>query len=68
MSESTDSGGSLTLDDLERFVEGDYKAPSRTLIAPNMTVAKLWEKQYPGWTILLASPLAPSQDTRRETL
>lgn len=61
MSNSTSSGDSLTLENLERFIE--YGAlPQRELIAPNLEIAKLWERQYPGYTILVAPKRLPSKE------
>lgn len=59
------SGDSLTVEALQRFIDSDFSGNSRTLVAPNQTVADLWSKQYPGWTILLS---AHNRNRRKETL
>jgi hypothetical protein len=56
MSKATDSGESLTIDNLKDFIDG--KNQPRTgiqLVAPNMEIAKLWSKQYPGVEILVSA-------------
>ena len=69
MSKTASSGDSLTLDDIQRFIDSDFSGNNRTLIAPNKTVADLWAKQYPGWQILISShnlPLAPKSNKSKE--
>jgi hypothetical protein len=59
MSKATDSSGSLTIDDINRFI-ATADEPHRqgiTLVAPSEQIAKEWSKQYPGCTILLSAKL-----------
>lgn len=54
-SKAADSGTSLTLENLDEFVNSDFRGLPRTLVAPSKAVAEQWAKQYPGWTIVLSS-------------
>jgi|JI10StandDraft_1071094.scaffolds.fasta_scaffold50352_13 hypothetical protein len=63
MSKASDSSGSLTIEDLERFIEsgGEHKPQNITLVAPNVEIAKQWAEQYPGCTILLSAKYLPTK-------
>lgn len=68
MSKTTDSGYSLTEDDIKRFIESADNPPVHELVAPNWEIAKQWEKQYPSYTILVSAKHIPPIDTITETI
>lgn len=59
MSKAADSGSSLTIEDIERFIASGDNPPKRELVAPNYEIAKQWEEQYPGYTILVSAKHIP---------
>lgn len=53
---ATDSSGSLTIESLKAFCDGENQPRTgMTLVAPNMKIAKLWAKQYPGVEIIVSA-------------
>lgn len=61
MNKSTDSGYSLTAEDIERFIASGDNPPRRELVAPNYEIAKQWAKQYPSCTILVSPKMLPTK-------
>ena len=40
--------------------------PDHTLIAPNEAIKKLWEVEYPGYTVYVSQPLPEAVDFRKQ--
>lgn len=54
---SVHSASSLGVEQLQAFIDTELPERDYTLYAPNGTVAKIWAKAYPGWTIKLSQRL-----------